>query len=148
MIATQESTVGDMVAENPARATVFEKHGIDYCCHGQTTLEEACRRRGLPVETVVSELASLEVPEQLHDWNTQPLTELAEYIVRRHHTYLRSTLPSVEDKLGKVADAHADHRDLLLRLTGIFEALRDELTLHMQKEEMILFPVIARMEAA
>ncbi len=36
----QEATVGQLVAERPGRARVFEAYGIDYCCGGKTRLEE------------------------------------------------------------------------------------------------------------
>jgi regulator of cell morphogenesis and NO signaling len=43
MSFTAEKTVRDWVAEKPAVARVFEKLGIDYCCAGGKSLEEACR---------------------------------------------------------------------------------------------------------
>lgn len=38
-----EKSVRELALENPVATRVFEKLGIDYCCGGNKTLEEACR---------------------------------------------------------------------------------------------------------
>ena len=38
----KDTSVGKIVAENFAAAKVFKKYGIDFCCHGETQLHEAC----------------------------------------------------------------------------------------------------------
>ena len=61
MSMTAEKTVRELVLENPAATRVFEKLGIDYCCGGNKSLEEACRAANLPMDQV---LDSLEMAEQ------------------------------------------------------------------------------------
>ena len=61
MSITAEKTVRELAVENPAATRVFEKLGIDYCCGGDKSLEEACRVANLPVDEV---LDSLEMAEQ------------------------------------------------------------------------------------
>lgn len=39
-------TVGDIVSADFRTAAVFERHGIDFCCGGATTLAAASRRDG------------------------------------------------------------------------------------------------------
>lgn len=43
MSVTTEKTVRELALENPAATRVFEKLGIDYCCGGNQSLEQACR---------------------------------------------------------------------------------------------------------
>jgi iron-sulfur cluster repair protein YtfE (RIC family) len=43
MSMTAEKTVRELALENPAATRVFEKLGIDYCCGGNKSLNEACR---------------------------------------------------------------------------------------------------------
>ena len=43
MSVTMEKTVRELALEKPGAARVFEKLGIDYCCGGKQTLEQACR---------------------------------------------------------------------------------------------------------
>lgn len=42
MNITKNSTIGDVVANDYRTAQVFEKAGIDFCCNGNRSIEEAC----------------------------------------------------------------------------------------------------------
>ena len=50
MSTTAEKTVRELALENPAATRVFEKLGIDYCCGGDRSLEEACRIANLNLD--------------------------------------------------------------------------------------------------
>lgn len=52
----KDTSVGKIVAENFAAAKVFKKYGIDFCCHGETQLHEACAALNLDVEEVIQAL--------------------------------------------------------------------------------------------
>jgi regulator of cell morphogenesis and NO signaling len=43
MIATPETTIRDIVADDFRSAAVFDRYGIDFCCGGGRTVAEACR---------------------------------------------------------------------------------------------------------
>ncbi|MCB9383518.1 MAG: iron-sulfur cluster repair di-iron protein [Bryobacterales bacterium] len=148
MTALEERTIGELVAEAPLRANIFEKRRIDYCCKGRRSLAQVCAEEGLPIDELIAELEQEPRRESPLDWAPQPLTELAGHIVDRHHGYLRSALPSVALKLDKVVQAHADRHPALQELRRVFTALADELTSHMAKEEMVLFPHVAALEKA
>lgn len=61
MSATTEKTVRELALENATATRVFEKLGIDYCCGGNKSLEEACRTANLNIDQVWD---SLEMAEQ------------------------------------------------------------------------------------
>ncbi len=44
----EQQMVKDIVAEDFRTATVFEKYSIDFCCHGNVSLDKACRSVGFP----------------------------------------------------------------------------------------------------
>ena len=93
-----DRTVGEIVAENPSQARVFQAFGIDFCCQGGRTLQEACTLKGLAVETVIEQLeASIEKNMETRE-NPALLSpvELIQHIVETHHTYLRSELPRIQ----------------------------------------------------
>ncbi len=46
------ATLGALVAERPARASLFERLRLEYCCGGRQTLAEACNKRGLEIDSV------------------------------------------------------------------------------------------------
>lgn len=139
-----ETTVGEIVAERPASARIFEKWGIDYCCGGRKKLEDVCRQKSLNLNGVVHELEDVAVERPLNgepDLLTMPLADLADRIVFTHHAYLKEELPRLSWLIEKVANAHGQHHPSLCEVRVIFEEFRAEIETHMFKEEKILFPM-------
>jgi len=143
-----DRAVGQLVAEQPARSQVFEQFGIDYCCGGKKTLLQACDIRGLDVANVALALEALDriAPMPETDWTSSTLAALTEHIVSNHHGYLRIALPRLTMLIDKVVNAHGAKDDRLAELQGVFRSFRQEMELHMAKEEDILFPMLQRME--
>jgi regulator of cell morphogenesis and NO signaling len=148
---TQERSIGEIAAEMPGSVRVFEKYNIDYCCGGKVSLAEACARRGLAPEQLIEELGSAVVPGGTESavWQSASLDTLIDHILTRHHGYLKTELPRLSRMMRKVMDAHgANHGDSLVPLGATFEALKQELESHLMKEEMVLFPIIRKLEGA
>ena len=146
-----ETTVGQLVAERPNRARVFETFGIDYCCGGKKPLSQACGEKGVSTETVLNVLHLLD--EQAagagaadRDWTKASMTELANHIELTHHAYLKQELPRLEFLTGKVANRHGDRLPQLVELRDVFAAFQAELFQHMEKEERVLFPLCRQMD--
>ena len=146
---TSEQTVGELVAEKPGRARIFEKLGIDYCCGGKKSLEQACRDQGLDVNTA---LKMLDATEEIdadaaeRDWTRASLTELADHIEQTHHVYLRDELPRLGQMVRKVAAVHHANHPWLLELDTLFAGFAAEMEAHLLQEEQILFPIVRAME--
>lgn len=152
MNATAEKTVRELALENAAATRVFEKLGIDYCCGGNKSLAEACRAANLDPDHV---LDSLDMAEQTakaaaitRDWKSEPLTDLIRHIKNIHHQYTREEIARLGPLFDKVSSVHGTRHPELIDMRANFRALAQELTMHMMKEEMVLFPYIARMEEA
>jgi len=149
MLRSSERTVGEMVVENPATARVFEKYGIDYCCGGKHSLDDACRESGVAPTVLLDELrqAALKPQPDERDWQNEPLLDLIAHIVSRHHAYLKSELSRIAELFAKVVRAHSQREPVLVEVSEIFGILKEELDAHLMKEEMILFPTIGKLEA-
>jgi regulator of cell morphogenesis and NO signaling len=152
MSKTAEKTVRELALENPAATRVFEKLGIDYCCGGNKSLEEACRTANLPMDEV---LDSLEMAEQSaravqkdRNWPTEMLADLVAHINSTHHKYTREEIARLGPLFDKVCSVHGKNHPELQHVRASFRGLAQELTTHMMKEEMVLFPYIVRMEEA
>lgn len=152
MVISRETTVGALVAERIGRARVFERLGIDYCCHGGTSLAEACARQSLDVERVLSTLADsdreADAGEDATDFAAMPAGALADHIEQTHHAYLRQELPRLAGMLDKVVGRHGGDQPWWREIRDTFSGLRQELELHLLKEEKVLFPLIKRLETA
>jgi regulator of cell morphogenesis and NO signaling len=148
-MTTKHETVGGLVAERPGWARVFEELGIDYCCGGQRTLQEACERRGLSYDAVLRRLAAADAEEVTSepDWTAAPLAVLCDHIVHAHHEFLRRELPRVGRLLIKVAGVHGDRHPELFRVEALFGPFAHDMDRHMAKEEQVLFPLVKRLAA-
>ena len=141
-------TVGQYVLEQPALSKVFEKYGIDFCCGGKRPLEEVCREKGLDTVAVLQALTeATQIPDQENiDWKATNLCEMVDHIYNIHHQYLYDEMPRLSRMVNKVAKVHGVNDPRLEKLATVYEQLVSELTLHMMKEENVLFPYCRELE--
>ncbi|MGA8599009.1 MAG: iron-sulfur cluster repair di-iron protein [Bryobacteraceae bacterium] len=151
MVIETTQTVREIVQQHPAAVRVFEALGIDYCCGGRKSLEDACRKGQVPLEKVLSDLADAlpahPTKEDSH-WMTASLGELADYIVEQHHTYARRELTRLTALAEKVFLRHGNMHPELGRVRDLVNAMADEMFTHMFKEEEVLFPQLKAVEGA
>jgi regulator of cell morphogenesis and NO signaling len=150
-ILNSETPVGQLVADRPARARVFERLGIDYCCGGKMPLDQACRDKGLDVAGVVRELELPGADDAGHDAfdaSRATMSELVDHIVASHHGFLQRELPRLAMLADQVKAAHGSNHPELHELLAVLDGLKEELSFHMLKEEKILFPIIKQLETA
>ena len=96
-------TVGEIVADNFNNAGIFDKYGIDFCCHGEVTLEKACADLGLAVEEVEQALLHQgEAGNGQIPFASWPLDLLMDYILKIHHRGIRARGPELLALLEKM----------------------------------------------
>ena len=146
MTSQMTKSLAQIVNENHKAASVFEKYDLDFCCKGKRSLQEACMEKSLPVEKLLSELQAINNNSEMPvDFGKMTLTQLADYIVSKHHAYVKTEMPQIFAYLQRVATKHGDRHPEMRKVFELFSALKDEMEEHMDKEELILFP---RIEAA
>jgi regulator of cell morphogenesis and NO signaling len=143
-------TVREFVLEFPSATRVFEKLGVDYCCGGNKSLKEACATANVSADEV---LDSLEMSEEESragrkegNWQVEPLANVIAHINNTHHKYTRAEISRLGPLFDKVCSVHGKNHPELQQVRSSFLELAQELTTHMMKEEMVLFPYITRME--
>src|SRR5690606_161801 len=147
METTQTMTIGEMVAKDYRAATVFQSFGIDFCCKGNRTKEEASEKKKIDASAVREALAKVlnTTNEDSMDFNFWPLDLLADYIEKKHHRYVEERIPLLLQYLDKLCKVHGDVHPELFDINRLFNETAGELTTHMKKEELILFPYIRKM---
>ena len=147
-------TVRSVVGRCPQTRPVFEAHGIDYCCGGDKSLSAAAAEHGLKLPLLLDALEQAlqaspgKTPSEQPDWYAAPLGDLVSHIVNVHHSYMKQALPRLRGLVEKVLAAHAaQHGAMLRQVQELFAALDAEISLHLKKEEQVLFPYIVALDA-
>ena len=93
MILEEEVKVGDVVSANINSAHVFKKYGIDFCCGGGISIQKACEKKNVNMESLLLDLKNLDenvMPSQ--NFKNWELDFLIDYIVNTYHIYLKESL--------------------------------------------------------
>jgi regulator of cell morphogenesis and NO signaling len=141
--------VRDIAVTWPATIPALERLGIDFCCGGGVTLDQACQTRSLATTSVLAELQTLsdrDATGTTDTWQTAPLPDLVAHIVSGYHEPLRRDLALIDRLLEKVLARHGTHHpDMLPVLRTLFDRLSDDLLDHTRDEEAVFFPHVLRL---
>jgi len=150
MNMTEKSIIGELVAEDYRTASVFKKHKIDFCCQGNRTIGEACDKNKVDPAGFLKDLETARhTADSGHqDFQNWPIDLLADYIEKKHHSYVEEKTQEIVPFLYKVARVHGVRHPELLKIEAEFQEAKGALAAHMKKEEFILFPFIRKMVQA
>ncbi len=141
------STLRSIALEQPATIRVFERFHLDYCCGGKRPLGEACGEKGIATDEVLAALAEATKSAPVaEDLSQATPTKLIRYIVETHHAYVHSELPRLQAMAARVAAKHGSIHPEATLVERDLARLAEELILHLNKEERILFPYIEDLE--
>ena len=145
MIATQDK-VADIVTHYPKTADVFRKHGIDFCCGGQISLEEAVSNH--PKLSLTPLLQELEDASQQPGEGMQPqylsVPSLIQYIQARYHDTLREEFKQLTPYVTKLSRVHGPNHPNLVTLKSTFDAFKSAMLTHTDEEDQNAFPKLVR----
>jgi regulator of cell morphogenesis and NO signaling len=146
----QDNIIGDLVAQDYRFASVFQKHGIDFCCQGNRRIYDACEKKNIDAKVVLNDLMLVtnEEGNKAADYKSWPLDLLADYIEKRHHRYVEEKILEIKPYLDKICRVHGERHPELFEIQKEFNASGGELAAHMKKEEFILFPFVRKMMKA
>ena len=148
MINIAQQTLATIVTNNHFTVPVLEKYDLDFCCKGKRTLADACTEKGISIEAISEELEkSSEIPTTKMPFTEMTAEQLISYILIHHHFYVKQSMPTIIGHLEKVAAKHGDRFPYMAEVLSLFREINDEMTMHMHKEEVILFPRIKEVTA-
>ncbi|MCA9294149.1 MAG: DUF542 domain-containing protein [Phycisphaerales bacterium] len=148
---TLSMTAGQIATAHPELIPELERLGIDYCCRGNQTLDQAATDAGLRPEEAVRTLIACEPdpaagPAETIDFAAMSMTELADHLEQTHHVYARETLDRLDTLISKCVAAHGDEEPRLAQLQSTVAALTEDMHDHFIREERVLFPWLRRLE--
>lgn len=136
-------SVGQLASTLAGASRVFHRHGLDFCCGGQVSLAEACGAGGLDPAAILAEIeAEADNAVDFERWDAKPLPEVIDHVLERFHEPHRQELPRLIAMAEKVEQVHADKDACPHGLAAHLARMRDEMELHMRKEEQVLFPLL------
>ena len=146
-----KQTVSAIVRSDYRTADVFRRHGINYCCSGEVSLQEACALRNIDYIQVEEDLAeatrSIRLPNSLQ-FSSWKIDFLADYITNVHHAYLYAVLPKLEARLEAFINGHKKKYPALLELQETFVELAGVLIPHCRQEDETVFQYIKQIDVA
>ncbi|MFC0263162.1 iron-sulfur cluster repair di-iron protein [Fontibacter flavus] len=150
MNISEKSIIGELVSQNYKAASVFKSYGVDFCCNGNRTIGEACKAKGISSENMLNQLSSVlkEKDSALPAFDAWPMDLLVDYIEKKHHRYVDAKITEIKPFLHKVVKVHGGEHPELVEIEKLFLESAGDLTAHMKKEELILFPFIKKMVVA
>ncbi|MBA4406745.1 iron-sulfur cluster repair di-iron protein [bacterium] len=136
--------VKDVVTENSHASELFEKYGIDFCCNGNRSLQDALAEKEISNSEFLEELNKVNqsISSENQRYAEWDLNFLTQYIVNHHHAYVKSAIPEITAHLQKVYNAHVEKHPYIAEVQNTFSLVAEEMINHMMKEERILFPLI------
>lgn len=142
-----DQSLGQLARRIPGATRLFDAHHLDFCCAGNRTLRTAAQDAGIAAEPIADELQLMEQRtdgDAARDWSLATDTELVDHILARYHAVHREQLPELTRLARRVELVHGERADCPHGLADHLEAMAQELESHMRKEEVVLFPLIAR----
>ena len=139
-VLNADQALGQIAVQLPGATAVFRRLKLDFCCGGQVSLRQASAERGLDPDTVLAELSALQRPD-VAPGLTEPVA-LIDHILQRYHDVHRVQLPELIRMARRVEAVHRDHPEVPRGLAEHLEIMESELLSHMQKEELVLFPML------
>lgn len=148
MAFNSETRIRDIARSNPTARQVLEDAGLDYCCGGGKSLQEACLHAYVSSEEILNRLTENSKDTESEDlnWIAAPLCDLTRHIREKHHRYVREAIPRTQALSDKVCVKHGVNHAELGKIGVLFAEVGREMIMHMQKEEQILFPYIDALE--
>ena len=80
----EDLTLAEIVSENIHSAIVFEEYGLDFCCNGKRSLQEACAEKNIEVGKVVKSLNELSKNVNSEKYNEWAPDFLVDYIINTY----------------------------------------------------------------
>jgi regulator of cell morphogenesis and NO signaling len=130
-----------LAATHAGYRAVFEWFGLDYYCSGNLTLDDAALGAGVDPCVVREAMARVENDDPGPNWARGPMGQLLTHLAEQDHDLLRNRLFAIARRLEDARRRHGE--EFVGPLLRRFREFTDAVLLHIEREEVGLFPCVA-----
>jgi regulator of cell morphogenesis and NO signaling len=149
-MAAATQTIRQIAIDQPSAIDVFDRMGIEYCCKGWKTLQDACSEIAIPVKDVIRALDQAAAGDRVGNlrFENKTFEFLILRVLRNQHGRVKEELPVLQGIAATVADRYRARHPELAVIDDLLQKLSLELTTHLVEEEGTLFPALLELELA
>lgn len=146
----KDAIIWEIASVYPITVSVFLKHGAEFCCKGNLSLEDASKRDSFNLEDILADLEKAVANRSEDDKKVSEMSSLVEittYIKDTFHDPIRELLYPTEVLAKRVAMVHGEIHPELVKISEIVQGMVPVLEMHFDKENQILHPMMAEIDA-
>lgn len=138
----KNTTIQDIIEQNPSRALVLDNHGIAYMQYLDMTLLQVCEEKHIDCDKLAKELSAMGRQEFHINFNLVSIPFLIEYLVSTHHDYAKTKLPAIRRMIAQLSRTDESYRSL----EKCYRKFSNQMRKHIILEEEVVFPFIQKMQ--
>lgn len=131
----------EIASLSKAHIDLLEKYNLDFYCKGDRTLDSALKEEQVDSVRFLSELNSIPNSEP-HKWE---ILSLIKHLLTEHHEFTRDMLYDLENKGETILQNLTEIKKEFLPIFKSVLKFKEEMEMHLMKEERILFPYISEL---
>ena len=141
-----KASVGEIAVSRPHATELFDGVGIDYVCHGNLSLHDACAEAGVDPVEIRRSLDELPRDDRHKNWLEQPIRELIDFLRAKRHAALSTAMAHAVEVLHSPCEKCGRHPQELAAIRSEFAGLVSVMRPHVSREERVLFPIIEHLD--
>ncbi len=134
--------LAELLTAYPDIATVLQTYHIDVHENQYTNVAQLLHNKNLPREVFLTELQKVLITSACSHYKKADVKTITHDIVKRFHEPHRAQIYELISDARYVEKKYAEHGGFPQGLTALLIAFFDDLTNHMDQEELFLFPTL------
>src|ERR1035437_2203480 len=124
-MAVASRTVRQIAIDQPSAIDVFDRMGIEYCCNGWKTLQDACSEIAISVKDVVRALDQAAAGDRVGNskFENKTFEFLILRVLRNQHERVKAELPLLQGIVAAMADRYRTRHPELAVINELFQGL-------------------------